>query len=172
MVKKDDLKEEREFLELMKIHHGLLIKVSKIYMDNRDDQEDLKQEILFQLWKAYPNFKGNSQFSTWMYRVAINTAITFFKQEKKRHIFDQFLETKHDQQEVEDHLKDEQLTHFYRAIHCLNKIEKAIILYSIEGYPQKQIAKELGLSEVNTRVKVKRTKEKLKSLIKTQGYEF
>ena len=64
------------------------------------------------------------------------------------------------------------LTIFTQAFRALNKIEKALILYSIEGYPQKEIAKQLGLSEVNTRVKIKRTKEKLKSIIKTQGYEF
>ena len=102
-----------EFLELIEPHKGLLIKVSKIYMDNPTDQEDLKQEILFQLWKAYPQFKGHSQFSTWMYRVAINTAITFFKQNKKRSIFDTFSERKHDKQDIQDHIINEQLNHFY-----------------------------------------------------------
>lgn len=163
---------QSEFIKCITPHEGILIKVSKIYMDNRTDQEDLKQEILCQLWKSYPNFKGKSQFSTWMYRVAINTAITFFKQRKRRQIFDVFSETRHDKPVEKNDVKNEQLAHFYKAVHTLNKIEKALVLYSIEGYSQKEIAHHLGLSEVNTRVKLKRTKDKLKSIIKTQGYEF
>lgn len=163
---------QSEFIKSITPHEGILIKVSKIYMDNRTDQEDLKQEILFQLWKAYPSFKGKSQFSTWLYQVAINTAITFFKQRKKRQIFDVFSENLHDKHEEKEGSKNEQLSHFYKAVHRLNKIEKALILYSIEGYAQKEIAHQLGLSEVNTRVKLKRTKDKLKSIIKAQGYEF
>nr|WP_199399030.1 RNA polymerase sigma factor [Putridiphycobacter roseus] len=163
---------QKEFIKLVKPHQGILVKVSKIYMDTLTDQEDLRQEILFQLWKAYPSFKGKSQFSSWMYRVAINTAITFFKQQKKM----PFLELLNDKtvsiNEAVEEIKTEQLAHFYGAVRQLNKIEKALILYSIEGYSQKEIATELGLSEVNTRVKLKRTKDKLKSIIKTQGYEF
>ena len=75
---------EQEFLSRIEKHKGILYKVSKMYMDNIDDQEDLFQEIVCQLWKAYDSFKGESQFSTWMYRVAINTAIVFLKKEKRK----------------------------------------------------------------------------------------
>ena len=77
---------EQEFLSRIEQHKGILYKVSKMYMDNRDDQEDLFQEIICQLWKANDSFEGESQFSTWMYRVAINTAIVFLKKEKKEEI--------------------------------------------------------------------------------------
>jgi RNA polymerase sigma factor (sigma-70 family) len=166
------LETEKAFLKLIEQHGGILTKVSKIYMDNTVDQEDLKQEIIFQLWKAYPSFKGKSSFSTWMYRVAVNTAITFFKQEKKLRFFDRLTTKQHQVKIEENENRDYQLHAFYTAVHQLNKIEKALILYSIEGYAQKEIAKQLGLSEVNTRVKLKRTKEKIKELIKKQGYEF
>jgi len=163
---------ETEFIELIKPHQGILIKVSKMYMDTVVEQEDLRQEILFQLWKSYPKFKGNSEFSTWMYRVSVNTAITFFKQKKKRPFSESLTDKEFEKPESNDNTKNEQLDHFYKAVKALNKIEKALILYSIEGYSQKDIAKQLGLSEVNTRVKLKRTKDKLKRMIKTQGYEF
>ncbi|MFK8037531.1 MAG: RNA polymerase sigma factor [Crocinitomicaceae bacterium] len=163
---------EKEFIALIKPHKGILVKVSKIYMDTQSDQEDMQQEILFQLWKSYPNFKGNSQFSSWMYRVSVNTAITFFKQKKKRPFSVLLTEKQYEKAEEIDTTKNEQLDHFYRAVRTLNEIEKALILYSVEGYSQKEIAKQLGLSEVNTRVKLKRTKDKLRTIIKTQGYEF
>lgn len=73
---------EAAFLKLVNQHKGILYKASRIYADSMEDREDLQQEILIQLWKSYQNFKGNSEFSTWMYRVAINTAITYLKKKK------------------------------------------------------------------------------------------
>jgi len=163
---------EKEFLNLIDQHSGILYKVSRMYMDTQSDQEDLRQDIIFQLWKSIDKFKGNSQFSSWMYRVAINTSITYFKKEKRRPDKTE-LKTNFD---IEDHQnndgKDNQLAHFYNAVKSLNKIEKAIILLFIEGYSHKEIGKQLGLSDGNTRVKLNRTKQKIKTLIKTQGYEF
>ena len=76
-------KKQQKFLNLIEDHKGILYKVSRMYMDNSEDQNDLIQEIVFQLWKSYERFEGNSQFSTWMYRVSLNTALTYFKKEKK-----------------------------------------------------------------------------------------
>ncbi len=75
---------EQEFLNRIESHKGILYKVSKMYMDNHDDQQDLFQEIICQLWKSYDSFRNESQFSTWMYRVAVNTAIVFLKKEKRK----------------------------------------------------------------------------------------
>ena len=66
---------------MIESHKGILYKVSKMYMDNHDDQQDLFQEIVCHLWKSYDSFRNESQFSTWMYRVAVNTAIVFLKKE-------------------------------------------------------------------------------------------
>nr|WP_317125923.1 RNA polymerase sigma factor [Chryseobacterium bernardetii] len=84
---------ETAFLQLVNQHKGILYKASRIYADSIEDREDLQQEILIQLWKSYQNFKGNSEFSTWMYRVAINTAITYLKKEKQRTKIIQILPT-------------------------------------------------------------------------------
>lgn len=75
---------EKDFLEKIEKHKGVVFKISKMYMDNFDDQKDLFQEIIYQLWKSYQNFEGKSQFSTWLYRVSINTALTFLNKEKKK----------------------------------------------------------------------------------------
>ena len=74
---------QQEFLEKIENHKGMIFKISKMYVDNQQDREDLYQEIVFQLWKSYQKFEGKSQFSTWLYRVSINTALTFLNKEKK-----------------------------------------------------------------------------------------
>ncbi|WP_136667634.1 RNA polymerase sigma factor [Flavobacterium sp. H122] len=161
---------EKEFLTRLEQHKGILYKVSKMYMDNRDDQEDLFQEIICQLWKAYDTFKGESQFSTWMYRVAINTSIVFLKKEKRK--VDKYeIESENIKEDESDsHIKESQLEHFYKAVQKLEKIDKAIIFYQLEGFSHKEIGENLGISEGNARVKLNRAKEKLKEIIKQQGY--
>lgn len=164
---------ETIFLKLVNQHKGILYKASRIYADSMEDREDLQQEILIQLWKSYQNFKGNSEFSTWMYRVAINTAITYLKKEKQRsqshtdapHHFEV-------QQEDYNPTKDKQLEIFYHAVQELNSLEKAVIFYFMEGLSHKEIGSNLGLSEGNARVKLNRTKEKIQQIIKKSGYEL
>jgi RNA polymerase sigma-70 factor (ECF subfamily) len=107
-----------------------------------------------------------------MYRVALNTAILFFKKEKRKKENYTVIKNELIDNEVYDNEKDQQLVHFYKAVKQLTKIEKAIIILLIEGCSGKEIAENLGLSEVNVRVKIKRTKNKLQEIIKTQGYEF
>jgi RNA polymerase sigma factor (sigma-70 family) len=161
------------FLKLVNQHKGILYKASRIYADSVEDREDLQQEILIQLWKSYQNFKGNSEFSTWMYRVAINTAITYLKKEKQR-TNNQTDAPPHFEALTEDYnpTKDKQLEVFYTAVQELNPLEKALIFYFMEGMAHKEIGNNLGLSEGNARVKLNRTKEKIQQIIKKSGYEF
>lgn len=157
---------EKEFLEKVERHKGVLFKISKMYMDKPEDQNDLFQEITYQLWKAYPSFEQKSQFSTWMYKVAINTAIVFLKSEKKR----KFISNEEDLQSlnIKEYTSNEEeykIKIMYDAIHQLNSIDKALIFYYLEGYSGKEMAEQLGLSEVNTRVKLNRAKQKLTELV-------
>lgn len=163
---------EPEFLVLINEHKGILYKVSRMYFDQLEDQQDLFQEIILQLWKSLDSFKGNSLFSSWMYRVALNTAIVFFKKEKRKP--DSYSSLNGDPVAYDGYNdeQDQQLAHFYKAVQELNKIEKALILQFIEGFSGKEIAENLGLTEVNVRVKTNRTKIKLQEIIKNQGYEF
>lgn len=163
---------EKEFLAAINKHKGILYKVSRMYFDKPEDQQDLFQEIILQLWKSLNTFKGKSEFSSWMYRVALNTAIVFFKNEKRKP--DNYTSIKNEPIAYQDYSdeKDQQLVCFYKAVKELNKIEKALILQFIEGFSGREIAENLGLSEVNIRVKMNRTKNKLQEIIKNQGYEF
>lgn len=164
---------ETAFLKLVNQHKGILYKASRIYADSIEDREDLQQEILIQLWKSYQNFKGNSEFSTWMYRVAINTAITYLKKEKQRtHNHTDAPPYFEVQQEDYNPARDRQFEVFYLAVQELNALEKAVIFYFMEGMSHKEIGSNLGLSEGNARVKLNRTKEKIQQIIKKSGYEF
>lgn len=163
---------QEEFLRQINENKGIIHKVTKMYMDNILDQEDLFQEIVMQLWKAYPSFKGTSKFSTWMYRVALNTAIVFFKKDNRKVDKDPINE----QIDIADHNesadKEEKLAYLYKAVQELNQIEKAIIFLFLENQSHREIAQNLGITEVNARVKLNRTKEKLQQIIKNNGYEF
>jgi RNA polymerase sigma factor (sigma-70 family) len=141
-------------------------------MDNADDQNDLFQEIVYQLWKSYDSFKQQSQFSTWMYRVALNTAILYLRKDKTKLNDYGALSENMAQEDDRSAEKENQLAHFYKALQKLDKIEKAIMFYHLENYSHKEIATNLGITEVNARVKLNRAKDKLKILIKQQGYEF
>lgn len=163
---------EQEFLKRIESHKGILYKVSKMYMDNPDDQQDLFQEIICQLWKSYDSFRNESQFSTWMYRVAVNTAIVFLKKEKRKVDKYEIASENIKDDEGDSHIKESQIDHFYKAVQKLEKIDKAIIFYQLEGFSHKEIGENLGISEGNARVKLNRAKEKLKEIIKNQGYGF
>ena len=158
---------EREFLELMEKHKGVVFKISRMYMDNADDQKDLFQEITYQVWRSYEKFEGKSEFSTWLYRIAINTAIIFLKSEKRKQNLIQNDDVQKFKLKNDDYNYDEEqnLNVMYEAIHELNPIDKALIFYYLEDVSGKEMAEQLGISEVNARVKLNRAKEKLKACI-------
>ncbi|MBK1897110.1 RNA polymerase sigma factor [Chryseobacterium paridis] len=162
---------EQEFLEKIEKHKGIIFKISKMYMDNKDDRDDLFQEITYQVWRAYPGFKGQSEFSTWLYRIALNTAIIFLKSEKKRSFIDNadFSNYRIVQEEY-DNEKEEKLSAMYLAIHQLNPIDKAFIFYYLEDFPGREIAEQMGISEGNVRVKMNRAKNKLKDILNSNKY--
>lgn len=152
---------QHQFLNLIHEHKGILIKLSKFYLDNEEDQKDLRQEMIYQLWKSIQSFQGKSKFSTWMYRVALNTAIVYHRKEKKRISLPNQLK-KEPISNGYDSSKDEELNCFYKAVHSLNKIDKAILFSYLEGSTGKEISALLELSEINVRVRMNRIKTKLK----------
>ncbi|RXM38331.1 RNA polymerase subunit sigma-70 [Chryseobacterium sp. CH21] len=157
---------EQEFISQIEQHKGILFKISKMYMTEKDDRDDLFQEITYQLWKAFPGFRGESEFSTWLYRIALNTAIIFLKSEKRRSfIANEDFSNQIIIQEDYDYRKEERLTEMYKAIHLLNPIDKAFIFYYLEDFSGKEIAEQMGISEVNARVKMNRAKNKLKDIL-------
>ncbi len=157
---------EQEFLDKIEKHKGIIFKISKMYMSEKDDRDDLFQEITYQLWKAYTHFRGQSEFSTWMYRIALNTAIIFLKSEKKRSfISNEDFSGYKIMQDDYDYGKEEKLAQMYEAIRQLNSIDKAFIFYYLEDFSGKEIAEQMGISEGNARVRMNRAKNKLKDIL-------
>ncbi|WP_439473745.1 RNA polymerase sigma factor [Algoriphagus formosus] len=154
---------EKEFISRIEKHQGIIHKICFVYAKNESDRKDLYQEIILQLWKSYPGFKGNSSFSTWMYRVALNTAIT---QNKKPKLL--LLKTEVSP-EIDDRVSkmeaSEDIKVLYEAISHLNKIEKAIILLWLDEKSYDEIAETIGISVKNVSVKLVRIKSKLAQLI-------
>ncbi|MFY7898870.1 MAG: RNA polymerase sigma factor [Chitinophagaceae bacterium] len=153
--------QEKEFIHLINQHQNIVHKVCSVYMDFMQDREDLFQEITLQAWKSFHSFKGESKFSTWLYRVALNTAITFFKKDKKKNDFFQSSEFPEiiDQSTTDIEL---QVKAMYAAIGELSKIDKALVMLYLEDYDYNAIGEMLGLTANNVAVKMNRIKVKLK----------
>jgi RNA polymerase sigma-70 factor (ECF subfamily) len=152
---------------------GILFKICRIYQDEPDDRDDLLQEMILQLWLAFDSFRGESKITSWMYRVALNTAIVFFKKQKRRPDSEQ-LPIDFDKVEEPSHAgeKEEQLAIFYKAVQQLGKVEKALIYLYMEDQPYDDIAAALGITQINVRVRLNRIKTKLKEIIKQMNYEY
>jgi len=129
-------------------------------MDDHTEREDLFQEITLQAWKAFGSFRGDAKFSTWLYRVALNTAITFFRKEKRQ---PSILSTEifPEKSDYNDPV-EEQVKAMYKAISSLSKIDKALVMLYLEDYDYKEIGDMLGITPNNVAVKMNRIKVKLK----------
>ncbi|WP_121665761.1 RNA polymerase sigma factor [Mesonia aquimarina] len=157
---------ENSFVELLEKHQNIVHKVCRIYTNSQDAHNDLFQEITIQLWKAYPKFRGEAKFSTWMYRVALNTAITLYRKSKRR-VKTQDFDTVLFRIKAEeyDDTTEQQLKVMYAALHELNDIDKALVFLYLEDKNYNEISEMLGVSEVNARVKMNRIKKKLRSIL-------
>ncbi len=157
---------EAKFVELVKENQNIVHKICRLYTHDQDSHNDLFQEITIQLWKAYPKFRGDAKFSTWAYRVGLNTAITLYRKKKKSINTIEFDSTFHKvTQEEYNYEEEEQLKLMYSAISELNDIEKALVFLYLEDKNYTEISETLGISEVNARVKINRIKGKLKKIL-------
>jgi len=157
---------EHSFVEQLEEHQNIVHKVCRLYTNNQEAHNDLFQEITIQLWKAFPKFRGDSKFSTWMYRVGLNTAITLYRKSKRR-INTSDIEPVQFMIKAEpyDDTEEQQLKLLYQAVHQLNDIEKALVFLYLEDKDYREISETLGISEVNARVKMNRVKTKLKTIL-------
>ena len=159
---------EKKFIHELETNQNIIHKICKAYTNNESDHNDLFQEISIQLWKAYDKFRGDSKFTTWMYRVALNTAISLYRKSKRSiQTNELFPNSKELTYEEYDDTTERQLKDLYKAIYQLSDIEKALVLLYLDDKSFREIAECLGISEVNARVKMNRTKTKLKELLST-----
>jgi RNA polymerase sigma-70 factor, ECF subfamily len=151
---------KEEFLEHTMPHQGIIYKVVNIYADNKEDKEDLLQEIWLQLWLSFPRFKFQSKISTWMYQVALNTALTYSRKSATR---EKHLRNAAAEPVVDDKSElHEQERLLWEMIRNLPKAEKALIVLYIDGISYREIAEITGESENNVGVKLNRIRQKMK----------
>lgn len=154
---------EVQFLSLIKEHQGIIHKICRLYRESKEDREDLFQEITFQLWKSFPGFKGDAKISTWIYRIALNTAIAAFRKKKPDIEYAPILPDLPEVQQSEElSLRQERL---FTALKQLDDSEKAIITLYLEDLNYQQIAEVIGISENYVGVKLNRIKNKIQKFL-------
>jgi RNA polymerase sigma-70 factor (ECF subfamily) len=162
---------DARFLALVSENRPKILKICRVYAWNREDRDDLYQEILFQIWRGLPGLKEEGHAATWLYRVALNASMSFARKRASRGAaktttYDHVqLEQLSDSQAVAEPGND-QLALLYEAIARLNDVEKALITLFLEDLSYEQIAAVMGTSEGNVGVMVHRAKKKLSTLMK------
>jgi len=157
---------ESEFIRVIKENEGIIFKIAILYAGDRDDQKDLYQEIVYQLWRSFDSFRSESKISTWIYRIALNTSITHLRKEKKRGPkvdIDEAVINRFDQ---DDTAMEERLTQLYDQVKKLNTIEKGIVLLHLEGKNYEEIAAITGFTATNVGTRLSRIKDKLRLQLK------
>ena len=157
---------EQSFVQQLQANQNIIHKICRLYTSGEDEHKDLFQEITIQLWKAFPKFRGESKFSTWAYRVALNTAITLYRKNTRTVSTVTYEGQKHFLSQEDYNLEEEeQIKLLYQAVYNLNDIEKALVFMYLEDKDYAEISETLGISEVNARVKMNRIKGKLKKIL-------
>lgn len=151
------------FIDDINSNIGIIHKICNIYFMDAHDRQDAAQEILYQLWKSYAGFKGEAKFSTWMYKVALNTAITYAKKSNRKFQKEKLSGNEHFMAEHrEPKQADETMAILYRAINTLSGIDRAITLLYLEENSYDEIAAITGLTRGNVSVRLVRIKKSLK----------
>jgi len=157
--------EKVKFIQVIKENRNLIFKVCYSYCRDQENRKDLEQEILFQLWKSFEKFDGRVKISTWIYRIALNTAISFYRNGNKyvgnTVAFDEsIISVSCHEQDLE---QDENITLLYQFIDKLSVLDKALMLLYLDDNKYKEIADILGISESNVATKISRIKKTLKN---------
>ena len=155
---------KEDFLRLIGENKGIIFKICNSYCSNKTDREDLAQEIIYQLWKSGNNFDTSYKFSTWMYRVALNVAISFYRKEKTGGAKISITEHPDDIEDKDDgsYKTEENINLLEQFINELKELDRALMILYLEEKSYKEIAEVLGISETNVATKINRIKDKLK----------
>ena len=157
----EESEQSSRFREWHREHQGIILRIARASAANLPDQEDLIQEISLQIWNSIPNFNGHCKASTWIYRVALNTAINWGRREKSQ---------REKKQELAENLqilketaepRSEKLEWIYEQIRQLDPIDRSLLLLHLDGQSYQEIAEVLGISEKNVGVKLSRLRKTL-----------
>jgi RNA polymerase sigma-70 factor (ECF subfamily) len=158
--------EQKKFINLINEHQGLIHKVCMMYEHDPEVRNDLFQEIVLQLWKSFPTFRGEAKITTWMYRIALNTAISGYRRQS-RNIKTEDLQEAHFNisENFPGSDREENFQKLQWAIRQLSEIERAMIMMALEEIPYEEIAETIGITQHNVRVRINRVREKLRKLM-------
>jgi len=157
---------EISFMNQIQENDGIIHKVIMLYADLESHRKDLKQEILLQAWKSYPNFRGDSKFSTWLYRISLNTALSCRKGETKKQVIRE--NYKDDLPNTEEENEHSEI--LYRLIKQLNEVDRMIMTLHMEGYKNPEIAEITGMNQNNINVRLHRIKGKIINQFKSLNH--
>jgi RNA polymerase sigma factor (sigma-70 family) len=161
----DNHKLQTDFIELIENNKKLIYKISHMYCDSTIDKKDLFQDIISNLWISYPSFQNKSKISTWIYRVSLNTAITWFRDYTKQSKRIQYTNLIPHLTDETDNTVDELYGQLYSAINSLGKIDKAIMLLLLDEYTYEEIGEIVGITKTNVATKISRIKLKLRDYL-------
>jgi len=157
----DKQKIESEFLDMLRNYNRIIYKVVSFYIDESASLDDLYQDVVLNLWKSFPNFRKESEVSTWIYRIALNTCVSFYRNSRRRPACIEITP------EINVYAEEnEAVAELYASINRLGKLERALILLWLEDRPYKEIAEIMGITATNVSTKINRIKEKLKQISK------
>lgn len=160
---------EEHFTRLIQDNSGIIHKVILLYIDDEQERSDLYQEVLLQAWKSFGKFRGDSKFSTWLYRVSLNTVFTFNRKASRKPETSPFDEVEYKIEHKESEGKLDQKNHLLFLIKKLDEIDRMIISLHLDGHSNKEIAEISGLTANNAGVKLHRIKEKLIAQMKKEN---
>ncbi|MDN5204299.1 sigma-70 family RNA polymerase sigma factor [Fulvivirgaceae bacterium BMA10] len=165
----DSLKQD--FLKVIDKHQGIIKSLCHIYYHDFEDQRDTRQDIILQLWKSFTSFRGESNISTWIYKVSLNTILSKIKKEKRRPR-NESLSHLHENKPVPSLNADDDLQFLNQLIQSLKELDKAVIILYLEGYKNNEIAQLIGLTPSNIGTRMNRIKATLKSKFRIYHYDF
>jgi RNA polymerase sigma-70 factor, ECF subfamily len=157
--------EEKSFINLINEHQGLIHKVCILYETDREVRNDLFQEIVLQLWKSFHTFRGEAKITTWMYRIALNTAISGLRKQKRTLNTEELGERHFNVTDNYPDNQEENIQKLHRCIRQLSEIERAMIMMALDEVPYEEIAETIGITQNNVRVRMNRIREKLRKLM-------
>jgi len=161
--------QQKIFTSWLDQHKGLLFKILRAYAFTQEDREDLFQEIAAQVWRSIPNFRQESAVTTWLYRIALNIAISWSTKERKQIEPHSIEGMEHLISEKETAI-DERLAWLYEQIKDMNEVDKSLTLLLLDGFSYKEMSDMLGITESNIGVKIHRIKKEL--IKKSEKYEY
>jgi len=157
---------EISFMNQIQENEGIIHKVIMLYADIESHRKDLKQEILLQAWKSFPKFRGDSKFSTWLYRISLNTALSYRKKETKKQVIKE--NYKDNPTSIKEENENSEI--LYKLIKQLNEVDRMIMTLHMEGYKNPEIAEITGMKQNNINVRLHRIKEKIINQFKSLNH--